>query len=72
MNEETKQESDEAEFTVRPETSVTELENGIFTLVITLVSYYMNSMGLSKEVSSAMVAQLLERYVVALRSKDSQ
>jgi len=58
----------ESEVIPGPSTSITELENGIFTLVITLVNHYMHTLGYSKEESSVFVADLLDKYVVALRS----
>lgn len=50
-----------------PMTSVEEMQNAIFNYIMTLTKYYMDVEGLSKEIAANKTADLLERYVDALR-----
>lgn len=49
-----------------PQTSSQELENGLFSLMITLIQWHM-SQGMNRSEACEMVATALDRYARALR-----
>lgn len=68
MNETEEEIKEETEVIPGPATSVSEMENAIFNYIMTLTKYYMDAEGLPKALAASATADLLERYVNALRS----
>lgn len=61
----------ETEVIPGPQTSIQEIEIGMFSLIMTLVNHYKVNLGFSKEISANKTAEVLERFAKVLRSSST-